>query len=945
MKITAFRKFSETQRVFGLGICCLGLAVYPGYAQAATIGSQTGVLIEVSDGDHIIADTADYGFFGVKTDAGQQATVRLGSGVTVTADDPDNSARGVMVQGADSVLTADRLTINVSGKNAKGLWLSSDTIQADLGAGSVITASASDGSAEGVIVENGSALTADQLTVEVTGDNNNKGLNISDYGSRADLGSGSVISTNGINSTGIFVAGLNGNAALGAAQLTATELSIKAEGYGAYGINIQKDAVVDIGTGSVITAAGKYAMGIWNLGQFSADGLTIDVQGDNANGIEVRSGSATVGADSHISSATGNALVASDSDATIIFRGSDSARNTLFSGGSAASAQTPESSITLSDTDITVDRGGNLALGLWAMNGGTISGENLSVTGAAGTVGLYVMTRGHIDLTGDLSVSMASADEIAFYSAHYEGYAPGSISATGKMLIAGSVYARGGEIDIAMAPGSLWTGKALSDNVNGGYLNISLNDSVWNISGSSNLDNLSLTGSTVDFASMASDPDVFSTLTVASLSGNGSFVMRTDLVGDGNGVNNGGDLLRVTGSSAGSHLLTFKNQGSMATTGNEVLTVVETADGGASFTAASDIELGGYLYRVRQNGTDWELYSSAQAPDPVPTPEPASIPEPAPTPVPAPAHGRPQLTSAADAGGNYLNVGYVLSYVETSTLMQRMGDLRQQGGQGDMWIRGYGGKADSFAGGSLDGFSMNYSGFQIGADKRVSEDLPLSVGLFLGTTRASPDYRGGDGSVRSDYAGLYASWIAANGFYSDLVLKGSRQKNSFTVRDSQNNRVSGNGNSSGVSVSLEAGQRFALPVTTAGFYAEPQLQFTWNHQNSTGMRASNGLDTDLGSYESLLGRASLLLGYEKETGNSRVNVYLKTGAIREFAGDTSFTLNGSRENHSFRGNGWNNGLGVSAQFNNAHTLYLEVDSTSGETFNQRQVNAGYRFSF
>ncbi|KIQ52325.1 hypothetical protein TA05_05340, partial [Citrobacter rodentium] len=320
----------------------------------------------------------------------------------------------------------------------------------------------------------------------------------------------------------------------------------------------------------------------------------------------------------------------------------------------------------------------------------------------------------------------------------------------------------------------------------------------------------------------------------------------TDLVGDGNGVNNGGDLLRVTGSSAGSHLLTFKNQGSMATTGNEVLTVVETADGGASFTAASDVELGGYLYRVRQSGTDWELYSSAQAPDPVPTPEPASIPEPAPTPVPAPAPDRPQLTSAADAGGNYLNVGYVLSYVETSTLMQRMGDLRQQNGKGDMWIRGYGGKADSFSGGTLDGFSMNYSGIQIGADKRVSEDLPLSVGLFLGTTSASPDYRGGDGSVRSDYAGLYASWIAANGFYSDLVLKGSRQKNSFTVRDSQNNRVSGDGNSSGVSVSLEAGQRFALPVPTAGFYAEPQLQFTWNHQNSTGMRASNGLDTDLG---------------------------------------------------------------------------------------------------
>ncbi|KIQ49137.1 hypothetical protein TA05_22745, partial [Citrobacter rodentium] len=808
MEITAFRQFSETQRIFGLGIFCIGLAIYPGYSLGATIGSQNGALIEVSDGDHIVADTAGDNLYGVTTTPGQQATVRLGSGVSVTVDDPDRNARGVLVQGANSVLTADRLTVNVNGKNAKGLWLSSDTIQADLGTGSVIAASASGSSlAEGISVGNGSALTADHLTVEATG-LSSTGLNISGYGSRADLGSGSVINTSGSNSTGIYVAGMNGNAARGPAQLTATALTIKAEAEGsiAYGMYIRENAVVDIGTGSVITAASDYAMGVLieDSGQFNADALTIDVQGIFAGGIDVRGGSATVGADSHISSAAGSALFAFGADSTITFRGSENARNTLFSGFAAVGAQ-EYASITLSDTDITVDGGGDFAAGLATSDDGTISGENLSVTGAAGTAGLYVMRGGSIDLTGDLSVSMASADETAFGTQHYNGYAPGSISATGKMLIVGSADARGGKIDIDMAPGSVWTGKAFSDNVNGGYLNVALNNSVWNLSGSSNLDNLSLTGSTVDFASMASDPDVFSTLTVASLSGNGSFVMRTDLVGDGNGVNNGGDLLRVTGSSAGSHLLTIKNQGSMATTGNEVLTVVETADGGASFAAASDVELGGYLYSVRQSGTNWELYSSGQVPDPVPAPEPAptpapvptpgpaSTPEPVPTPVPAPAPGRPQLTNAADAGGNYLNVGYVLSYVETSTLMQRMGNLRQQNGKGDMWIKGYGGKADSFAGGSLDGFSMNYSGFQIGADKRVSEDLPLSVGLFLGTTSASPDYRGGDGSVRSDYAGLYASWIAANGFYSDLVLKGSRQKNSFTVRDSQNNRVSGDG--------------------------------------------------------------------------------------------------------------------------------------------------------
>ncbi|QED66177.1 autotransporter outer membrane beta-barrel domain-containing protein [Escherichia coli] len=56
-----------------------------------------------------------------------------------------------------------------------------------------------------------------------------------------------------------------------------------------------------------------------------------------------------------------------------------------------------------------------------------------------------------------------------------------------------------------------------------------------------------------------------------------------------------------------------------------------------------------------------------------------------PTPTPKP-------TTTADAGGNYLNVGYLLNYVENRTLMQRMGDLRNQSKDGNIWLRSYGGK-------------------------------------------------------------------------------------------------------------------------------------------------------------------------------------------------------------------------------------------------------------
>ncbi|EHP7901521.1 pertactin family autotransporter [Escherichia coli] len=782
------------------------------------------------------------------------------------------------------------------------------------------------------------------VTVNV---NDASGLTINDYGTSVDLGSGSKITTDG--STGVYIGGLNGNNANGAARFTATDLTIDVQGYSAMGINVQKNSVVDLGTNSTIKTNGDNAHGLWSFGQVSANALTVDVTGAAANGVEVRGGTTTIGADSHISSAQGGGLVTSGSDAIINFTGTAAQRNSIFSGGSyGASAQTATAVVNMQNTDITVDRNGSLALGLWALSGGRITGDSLAITGAAGARGIYAMTNSQIDLTSDLVIDMSTPDQMAIATQHDDGYAASRINASGRMLINGSVLSKGGLINLDMHPGSVWTGSSLSDNVNGGKLDVAMNNSVWNVTSNSNLDTLALSHSTVDFASHGSTAGTFATLNVENLSGNSTFIMRADVVGEGNGVNNKGDLLNISGSSAGNHVLAIRNQGSEATTGNEVLTVVKTTDGAASFSASSQVELGGYLYDVRKNGTNWELYASGTVPEPTPNPEPTPAPaqppivNPDPTPEPAPT---PKPTTTADAGGNYLNVGYLLNYVENRTLMQRMGDLRNQSKDGNIWLRSYGGSLDSFASGKLSGFDMGYSGIQFGGDKRLSDVMPLYVGLYIGSTHASPDYSGGDGTARSDYMGMYASYMAQNGFYSDLVIKASRQKNSFHVLDSQNNGVNANGTANGMSISLEAGQRFNLSPTGYGFYIEPQTQLTYSHQNEMTMKASNGLNIHLNHYESLLGRASMILGYDITAGNSQLNVYVKTGAIREFSGDTEYLLNNSREKYSFKGNGWNNGVGVSAQYNKQHTFYLEADYTQGNLFDQKQVNGGYRFSF
>ncbi len=88
------------------------------------------------------------------------------------------------------------------------------------------------------------------------------------------------------------------------------------------------------------------------------------------------------------------------------------------------------------------------------------------------------------------------------------------------------------------------------------------------------------------------------------------------------------------------------------------------------------------------------------------------------------------------------------------------------------------------------------------------------------------------------------------------------------------------------------------------------------------MKASNGLNIHLNHYESLLGRASMILGYDITAGNSQLNMYVKTGAIREFSGDTDYLLNNSREKYSFKGNGWNNGV------ESVHSITNSTHSTS-----------------
>jgi len=966
----------ELSRIAKALLLASGMGIAPGMALAAVLtGSQTGSDITLEDGTRLTGDALlDDGLYGILVPAGTPGTVVAGTGSTVRVDDPGHYAKGIFIKADSSTFTANQLILNVSGQTAVGMELSGNMVSADLGTGSSVTIAGTGsveghGFADGLVLKNASSLKADRLNITTQG-NNGLALHINGHGSSASIGDGSIINTNGTNSHGIQIDALSGTADNGAATLKANALTINTLGVNSLGLNIQDNGTADLGNNSAIITTGDTSAGIWSLGKLTADHLVVSTSGASSVGVSVHgNGVATIGEGSVISSAQTGAIAAMGDTATINFLGSEEDRNTLQSAGSyGASAQSAGAVINLQNTDIVMNGVNTRGMGLLSLLGGVINGNALTIAGSSPSVGVYAMADGKVNLTGDLTIDMGSPDALAMSTQYYAGYAPGVISADGTMAITGSVTSAAGLIDLNFAAGSRWFGAATSDNVNGGHLNVSLTDSTWNLSQSSNLDNLHMRNSLVDLTA-ATDNSTYSTLTIANLSGSGDFALRTNLVGDGDGVNNIGDKIVVTNSSAGDYGLTIQNRGSAVTTGNEVLTLVETTDGVATFRGNSEVELGGYVYTVNKEGNNWVLSSpkleiqaenSAVAPvDDTGAPEDNSGVTTASDnddnadtdntdadsgSLSAGTGGKPEITSTANAGANFLNIGYLMNYADTQALLQRMGDVRQGRTSGNVWLRGTDGRFSGFNNGKLSHFSMNYTGYQFGVDKRLSETLPLYLGLFMSVTEGSPHYKNGDGNTKSESVGFYSTWLNDAGFYVDGVMKFNRLRNQFSVFDTQNSRVTGSGVSSGLSASLEAGKKFSFSDGSAGWYLEPQLQLTAGHQDGTSLRASNGLNIDLSSYKSLLGRVSVLGGYEINQSDYKLNTYVKTGMLREYHGDANYKLNGSHERLSFQGNGWNNGIGVSAQKSN-HTLFLEADMVDGNRFNQRQVNAGYRFSF
>ncbi|XPE52712.1 hypothetical protein ACNKHX_07410 [Shigella flexneri] len=175
-----------------------------------------------------------------------------------------------------------------------------------------------------------------------------------------------------------------------------------------------------------------------------ANALTVDVTGA-ANGVEVRGGATTIGADSHISSAQGGGLVHEwfRRDDQIFWHGSADEQHLFrrFFWCLGPGRQRLFSTCKIPILQLIV-----MAVWHWFVGSAAveITGDSLAITGAAGAGNLCHDQQPGIDLTSDLVIHMSTPDQMAIATQHDDGYAASRINASGRMLINGSVLSKGG---------------------------------------------------------------------------------------------------------------------------------------------------------------------------------------------------------------------------------------------------------------------------------------------------------------------------------------------------------------------------------------------------------------------------------------------------------------------------------------------------------------------
>ncbi len=875
----------------------------------------SGAVAHLSDATMTISGTRSRGlavFDGAVVDV---------SRTRVTAD--MLSAMGAEVGGSGSSLSLSDTAITATNATAYGLRTLAGAT-ANVTNGSIST----QGVNAAGIVAGTSTVTASGVAVQTTGNENAIGV-LADLGGTINLTGGSV-TTSGNAGTGSRLGSYPH--ALTARNpggiLTSSGTTILTTGTGGMGGVADDGGSISL-TGNRIETRGDVSLGLYAIveqvgSQFSAavtgTQLTIETSGVRAYGATAQQNFLEAPATMTLADTTITTLgdaatgLRALSAGTVVVTGSHVATSGVAAHG--ALARSNPSSVTLTDTVLAPV--GQQAHGAVAETGGRITGNRATIE-PMGSLSSALFAVG--DATGISTASFTDSTLTNSSGATIGIAGPADVSLTRTGVSGSGVWLQVGtiadfpplsapeppltmppfDLDDPEAPlpavpvqsvgapvstpglgnvqvsGSTLTGAALT--AQGSVSNVTLrDDTLWNLTGDSNITNLVNDPSRILFAAPANG--VFKTLTVVNYTGEGQSLIGLNTIVEGDGSPS--DKLVIDGGSAtGQSLLAITNAGGRgALTRVNGILVVDAINNGTTvptaFSLAHTVAAGPYMYSLVRGGRDgsndqaWYLRSTIDCgaggpvppcpPPPPPPPAPPgptppepTPPEPAP-PTPAPPVPTPvpnyraevSLYTALPALGlryGWATLGNLHERVGEEEQLRDRDDLRSRNTFNGAWVRviGENGDADGDRRGIYGSNGPHYDydiiALQAGADIYAQEHDNQQrdhAGLYLGQGRIQSDvthfdhtYAGSD-AVTATSLGLYWSHFWQEGQYLDAVWQGSWAK--ATARSVHDYVLERHG--FGWAASLEGG----YPIHHETQVFEPQAQIIYQTIGSDSAR-------------------------------------------------------------------------------------------------------------
>ncbi len=288
------------------------------------------------------------------------------------------------------------------------------------------------------------------------------------------------------------------------------------------------------------------------------------------------------------------------------------------------------------------------------------------------------------------------------------------------------------------------------------------------------------------------------------------------------------------------------------------------------------------------------------------------------------------------------NIMYDL-VTDVDTLNKRMGDVRQMNTDPDGWWA-----RTTYTHQDRDSYSGHSNRFELGKDFVMTRDDGNTVhqGAVFTYLRSSDSFDNGNGKYKRYSGALYHTWLGNNGRYVDVVGRiGKVMGNShtFLINGTQSDSSFGTWYQQ---ASVETGKTYDLED---GWYFEPQAQLQYTHMNSKSYTSSDGINHDLDSVNSFIGRLGFRLGQKL---NEKTSWYVKGDILHEFSGDGGIMLtsaNGLERidyNRDGKDTWYDLGAGLTAELSPSSSLWFEFERKfSGTYSNDLEFNGGISWKF